>query len=169
MTTLNTPDADDMTAEVRHAFSKLTGLECVPPLYRQIGNSTGALAAYLGIEQALKDGVLTRLDVETIKLVVSGHNSCTFCIQTHSAKAEAVGISHTDIDAAIKGDAMTDARQEAIRAACTQLLGGRKLSDELRAALDDSGMDEAGLVEMALAMASISFANWFNHINHTTD
>ncbi|MEM7378239.1 MAG: carboxymuconolactone decarboxylase family protein [Pseudomonadota bacterium] len=167
MTLLDTPAPDALPEAVGHAFNTLTGQARMPPLYRQIGNSPGALAAYLGAEQALQDGALSTLDIETVKLVVSGHNRCAFCLKTHRAKAEAAGMSPHDIAAALAGNALSDARLEAIRVACVQLLGGAELGAAERRALEAAGFDQAGLVEIALAMATISFTNWFNHINHT--
>ncbi|MEM9603421.1 MAG: carboxymuconolactone decarboxylase family protein [Pseudomonadota bacterium] len=167
MTLLDTPAPEAIPESVVDAFTALTGQQRMPPLYRQIGNSPGALAAYLGAEQVLKDGVLSTLDIETVKLVVSGHNRCAFCLKTHRAKAEAAGLAPDDIEAALAGGAMSDARLEAIRVACVQLLCGTELGTVERRALDDAGIDQAGLVELALAMATIGFTNWFNHINHT--
>ncbi|MEM6987264.1 MAG: carboxymuconolactone decarboxylase family protein [Pseudomonadota bacterium] len=167
MTTLDTPSADSLPADVLNAFTRLTGAQRMPPLYRQIGNSSAALGAYLGAEQALKDGVLSPRDIETIKLLISGRNRCAFCIKTHRAKAEAAGMASQDINAALAGSALSDPRLDAIRGACEQLLAGDELGHAQRSALEANGVDQAGLVEIALAMAVISFTNWFNHINHT--
>ncbi len=167
MTRLDTPTADALPDAAHAAFEQLTGASRMPPLYRQIGNSPEALVGYLGCEQALVDGVLTELDRETVKLAVSVHNRCAFCIKTHTTKAQTAGMDERDVAAIRGGEAPSDARAAAIRNATLQLLSGTELGDAERDRLSDVGVTQAGLVEIALAMAAISFTNWFNHINHT--
>lgn len=167
MTTLDTPTPEQIPAAVHATFERLTGATRMPPLYRQIGNSAETLGAYLNAELALSVGTLTTADIETVKLAVSVRNACAFCIKTHTTKAQAAGVSESDVGAILTGEAPSDPRLAAVYAACGQLLSGTELGESERAALEAAGIDQAGLVEIALAMATISFTNWFNHINHT--
>ncbi len=167
MTTLDTPSPDDLPDTVHAAFERLTGANRMPPLYRQIGNSAEALGAYLNAELAIANGVLTPADIETVKLAVSVHNACAFCVKTHTAKAQAACIGPADVEAMLAGRSPADARLAAVYGVCAQLLSGTELGAAERSTAESAGIDQAGLVEIGLAMATISFTNWFNHINHT--
>lgn len=164
---LNTPSASEFNDAIHLQFTALTGLDKMPPVYRQIGNSQSALSAYLAMEQCLVDSKISDFDIEVIKLARSAANQCEFCIGNHRRKGKAAGLSDEDIERLAAGLAPQDPRALSIYQLLDQLLAGGDLPQWAERTLEDLGYDDGMRVELAMAVATISFTNWFNHINHT--
>ena len=136
------------------------------PVYLEIANSEVALQAYLQMEAALRNSGLTLKEIEAIKLLVSQHNQCDYCLSVHTVKSKAAGIDEQAQLSIRKGESLADARLSAIVATATHLLKhpGTLPMDQLQA-LRDAGVDERQMVDIALAISTIGFTNLFNHFN----
>ncbi|MGX5668270.1 carboxymuconolactone decarboxylase family protein [Rhizobium daejeonense] len=156
------------TADLLTAIRKSIGM--VPNAYAAIGSlNTPALQAMLSADAALSRGVLSAQDRETVKLVVSAIAGCDYCVAAHSLACKASGIP-VDTVKTIRalqptGDAHRDALIRFVRA--LQESSGTIAQAELdmfRAA----GFPDQAVVDVALAIAIITFTNVFNRANDTT-
>ncbi|CAM2174629.1 carboxymuconolactone decarboxylase family protein [Burkholderia orbicola] len=167
---INTPAAaaaTDATAEVFATIRKAVGM--VPNAYAAIGAlNTPALQAILSADAVLSKGSLSAQDCETIKLVVSAISGCDYCVAAHSLASKASGIA-VDAVRAIRaleptGDARRDALIRFIRV--LQESRGTIASEELEA-FRSAGYSDESVVDVALAIALITFTNVFNRVNDT--
>ena len=136
------------------------------PVYLQIANSEAALQAYLQMEAALRASGLSLREVEAVKLLVSQHNQCDYCLSVHSVKSKAAGLSEAEQQTIRKNEALADARLNAIVATAWALLKQPgTLPEQQLNTLRQAGLDDRQLVDIALAISTITFTNLFNHFN----
>ncbi len=136
------------------------------PVYLEIANSESALQAYLQMEEALRASGLSLQELEAIKLLVSQHNQCEYCLSVHTMKARAAGLSAQQQTAIRKSEPLGEARLDAIVSVATHLLKTRRaLSPQQISALRSVGLDDRQMVDIALAISTITFTNLFNHFN----
>ncbi len=140
----------------------------ISDVYLQFANSEPALRAYLHMEASLRDGSLSDIELEAIKLWVSEQTGCDFCLSVHSMKARHAGLSKTQ-QLAVRSNAPTgEPRIDALLAIARTIYAGRgsiaqHLLDEARAAQ----LSDENLVDLAMAISTIFFTNITNHINDT--
>lgn len=168
MARLHAASDDEMGVELCEQLHSVVPGNKLPPVYRQMGNSTEALSAYLAMEAAIKAGSLEEREVEAVKLAVSELNRCDFCLSVHVVKSAAVGLD-ADLQIKIrKGEATGDQRLDAIVniARCFFEKPGT-LPEELMVTVRDAGITDKNLLDIVLVTSTIFLTNTFNHINDT--
>jgi uncharacterized peroxidase-related enzyme len=162
------PDAaTGETAEVFAAIKKSVGR--VPNSFVMIGtHAPGALAAILSADKILSKGSLPRADQETVKLIVSELGGCDYCVAGHSVVGKMAGLTPEVMRRIRAGEATGDAKRDALVRFVRILI---KTSGTVDAAevsrVRDAGYTERQLIEIALAIAVITFTNVANRINDT--
>jgi len=137
-------------------------------VYLQFANSEPALMAYLHMESSLKEGSLTSMELEAVKLWVSEHSGCDFCLSVHSFKARQAGIDTTQQLAIRSGESSGNARIDALLEITSAVLQQR--GSIAPQALEDArtaGLSDENLVDLSMAISTILFTNMTNHINDT--
>jgi uncharacterized peroxidase-related enzyme len=162
------PDAaTGETAEVFAAIKKSVGR--VPNSFAMIGtHAPAALAAILSADKVLLKGSLPRADQETVKLIVSELGGCDYCVAGHTVVGKMAGLSPDTMRKIRAGEATGDAKRDALVRFVRILI---KTSGTVDAAevsrVRDAGYTERQLIEVALAVAVITFTNLANRINDT--
>lgn len=156
-----------------HAAQLYSGIQAaigiVPNAYNNIGsNSPVALETLLNIDAALKHGALGAKEGEVVKLVVSQSAECDYCLAAHTLIGKKTGLSKEDILAIRRGSPSSDNRMDTLADFTRELIttqGTMPASaiDTIKAA----GFTDTQIVEIALAITSITFTNLFNRINDT--
>jgi uncharacterized peroxidase-related enzyme len=168
LTTVRPEAATGATAEVFAKIKKAAGK--VPNAYATIGtHSPEALSAALAFDAAVAASTLSKPDIEVIKLVVSEHAGCDYCVAAHTLMGKFAGLSGEQMKQARSGVATGDAKRDALVAYVSTLVGTRgtvpaEAVDAIRAA----GYTERQIIEINLAIASITFTNLVNRVNDTT-
>lgn len=166
MARLNTCAEETLQTQTLEALAPTRIKGALAPVYLQIANSEPALQAYLQMEAALRAGGLSTREVEAIKLAVSQHNRCDYCLSVHAVKSRAAGLDDTQQRAIRRGEPLDEPRLDAIvRCTWRLLTQPGSLPAELLEQLREAGVDDRQMVEIALAVSTISFTNWFNHFN----
>lgn len=168
---IETPAAAAATGDTAQLFETIRkAVGKVPNAYAAIGAlNTPALAAILGADAALSVGVLTAQDRETIKLTVSAIAGCDYCVAAHSLAGKASGIPLDEIQAIRAVEATGNARRDALVLLVKALQESRGTLDAAElAAFRSAGFTDEAVVDVALAIAVITFTNVFNRINDTT-
>lgn len=103
-----------------------------------------------------------------MKLVVSQAADCDYCLAAHTLIGKKTGLSKEDILAIRHGAASSDARLDTLAGFTRELISTRGTMpaaavDKIRSA----GFTDTQIVEVALAITSITFTNLFNRINDT--
>ena len=160
-------DATGQTAQLFAALKAAAGK--VPNLYADMGaNSPAALGAAMHMDGALRKSSLSAKDIEVIKLAVSEHAGCDYCLAAHTLFSGKAGFSAEAIMAARKGGSIGDARLDALADFTRTLVKtSGTLPAEAVAAVKAAGVTDAQLTDLTLAVASITLTNLFNRINDT--
>jgi len=137
-------------------------------VYLEFASSEAAIRAYLGMEAAIRGGSLSSREVEAIKLFISEHNACDFCLSVHTMKATAADLDSDEQLLIRQGKSVNDPRIDAIiEMLKTFIVDPGPLSDEQLAAARDAGLSDENLVDVTMAASTIFFTNITNHINDT--
>jgi uncharacterized peroxidase-related enzyme len=168
LTTLNPKDATGPLAEVFANIKKAVGK--VPNAYATIGSqSPEALSAALAFDAAVSKSTLAKADIETIKLVVSELAGCDYCVAAHTLAGKASGLSPEAMKQARAGAATGDAKRDALVAYVRTLVTQPgTVAAQAVEAIRTAGYTERQLIEINLAIASITFTNLVNRVNDTT-
>lgn len=165
---LRTREESELAAETLAALAPVRAEGAIPAVYREFAASEPALRAYLGMEAAVREGSLAPREIEAVKLLVSVRLGCAFCSTVHAAKGRRAGLDG-DAQAAIRaGERLGEPRLDALLGLARTLLERPgPLSDDDIDAAREAGLDDANLVDLTLAMATIFFTNVTNHVNDT--
>ncbi|MEX3977795.1 carboxymuconolactone decarboxylase family protein [Paraburkholderia sp. EG287A] len=159
-----TGDAAEIFAKIRKAVGK------VPNAYATIGtHSPEALGALLNMEAVISAGTLSKPDIEAIKLAVSEVAGCDYCLAAHTLAGKFAGLAPETMKAVRAGEATGDAKRDALVHFVRLLVKTHGTVPEAEvSAIREAGYTERQIVEIALAVTSITFTNLVNRINDTT-
>ncbi|MEM5421713.1 MULTISPECIES: carboxymuconolactone decarboxylase family protein [Paraburkholderia] len=156
--------AAEIFAKIRKAVGK------VPNAYATIGtHSPEALGALLNMEAVISAGTLSKPDIEAIKLAVSEVAGCDYCLAAHTLAGKFAGLAPETMKAVRAGEATGDAKRDALVHFVRLLVKTHGTVPEAEvSAIREAGYTERQIVEIALAVTSITFTNLVNRVNDTT-
>ncbi|WP_207004970.1 carboxymuconolactone decarboxylase family protein [Trinickia mobilis] len=169
---ISIPDVKSATGAVAEAYAltkKATG-GALPNLFAAVGAlSPDILKAYLTADGALGAGTLGNKDLEIVKLAVSEHTGCDYCVRAHVMIGKMVGVSAETLKLVRAGKPTGDAKRDALVrfVRVIQTTSGTINASEF-AAIKAAGYTDSQLVEITLAIALTVFTNTFNRLNDTT-
>lgn len=159
--------AEGLAATLFAGITKAVGK--VPNAYATVGtHSPESLAAILALDQALGKTSLSRSEVETIKLAVSAHAGCDYCVAAHSLMGRRAGLADDELRQIRAGGSTGKDKQDALLRfvrTLVQTQGTVPAADV--EAVQAAGYTDRQLIEIALAVATITFTNLVNRINDT--
>lgn len=160
----------EATGHAAQLFAAIKGaVGMVPNAYVGIGsNSPHALEAALNLDAALKKGSLNGREIEAVKLVVSNVSDCEYCLAAHTVIGKMQGLDAAAMSALRRGQASGDAKLDAL-ASFTRALAETRgaVSADVLEDVRGAGYTDAQIVEVMLAITSITFTNLFNRVNGT--
>ncbi|WP_186190364.1 carboxymuconolactone decarboxylase family protein [Burkholderia gladioli] len=168
LSTLAVADATGSTAELFAKIRKAVGK--VPNAYATIGtHHPEALAAMLGIDAILAGGALSKAEIETIKLAVSENAGCDYCIAAHTLAGKFAGLSPEAMRQIRAGEPTGDVKRDALVTYVRSVVSTRgTVPAEQLDHFIAAGFTERQVIEVSLAIASITFTNLVNRANDTT-
>ncbi|HDR9319756.1 TPA: peroxidase-related enzyme [Burkholderia vietnamiensis] len=166
---LVSPDTTDARAkEVLESARKQAGF--VPNMYAAMANYPALLDTYShGYRLFRSESTLTSAEQETVFLVISRINECTYCVAAHSMIAARVSKTPAQAVEAVRTDAqIEDAKLRALAEFTRTMVvsRGNPSSAELAAFLA-AGYTEKTALEIILAIAVKTLSNYTNHLFHT--
>ena len=161
-------EAIGQTAELFAAIKKAAGK--VPNAYAVIGhNSPIALEAALKMDAALSKSSLSGKEIEIIRLSVSQVAGCDYCLAAHTMLAKHKGLSREAILALRHGEQSGDDRFDALATFVHTLVTTHgTVPVEVVDAVKAAGYSDTQIVDIFMAISSITFTNLFNRTNDTT-
>jgi uncharacterized peroxidase-related enzyme len=168
LTAISPEAATGATAEVFVRIRKAAGK--VPNAYATVGtHSPAALGAMLNVDAVLASGSLAKADIEVIKLAVSEVAGCDYCIAAHTLMGKFAGLSPDTMKQVRAGTGSGDAKRDALVGFVRTLVTthGTVPAGDVEA-IRAAGYSEQQVIEIALAIASITFTNLVNRVNDTT-
>ena len=170
MSRLYTQAVSEATGQSAKLFSAIKGaIGMVPNAYAAIGNNSPlALEAALSLDAALAKSSLSAKEIEIIKLAVSEVAGCDYCLAAHTLIGKKNGLSRDAILALRHGQASGEARFDALANFVRSLVTtSGTASPEVVASVKEAGYSDAQIVDILLAVASITFTNLLNRVNDT--
>jgi uncharacterized peroxidase-related enzyme len=138
----------------------------LPNLAATMGNSPTLIDAFTTVRKILAQGSLSGVERETISLLVSLKNGCTYCMAAHSTFAKMHGISADALAALRDGAVPAEPRLASLVAYTRELLRrqGHEADRDLQAFLE-AGFTRAQALEV---VAVIGFTTWANYAHNIT-
>ncbi|MFL6707860.1 MAG: carboxymuconolactone decarboxylase family protein [Massilia sp.] len=170
MSRLSTQDAAGATGPAATLYANIKrGMGMVPNAYAVIGsNSPLALEAALGLDAALTKSSLSPRDIEAVRLAVSESSGCDYCLAAHTFVSKKIGISGDAVLGLRHGNPSGDARLDAISGFARLLVTtSGTVPAEAVSAVKQAGVSDQQIVDMLLAITSITFTNLVNRVNDT--
>lgn len=165
LTVLDETTAPEATREIFAGVKDEIGM--IPNLYRGLGNSPAALAAYLSGQEALEDASLAAAEREAIALAVSQINGCDYCLAAHTAIGKMAGLDEEEI-ASIRRFSPGDERRRALVEFVETFVAARGwVDDEDVERLRQAGFSDGDIAEIPVVVGLTILTNWFNHLNGT--
>lgn len=156
------PEASKATLQAVH---KQLGV--VPNLYRLIGNSPAALAAFTGFHE----GLSRALDAKTrerIALAVAQVNGCDYCLSAHTYLGLNLAKISPEEIALNRTGASGDAKANAAVGFAAKVVKQRgQVSDADIATVREAGFSDAHIVEIIGLVAENTFTNYLNEVAKT--
>jgi uncharacterized peroxidase-related enzyme len=168
LTIIKPEEATGNLAEIFANIKKAVGR--VPNGYAVIGShSDDALGAALAFDAAVSRSTLGKADIETIKLVVSNVAGCDYCVAAHTFVGKMSGLAIDTLKQINTGVLTGDAKRDALVVYVRTLVTTHGVVPaEAVEAVRAAGYTERQLIEINLAIASITFSNLVNRVNDTT-
>ena len=163
-------DEHDDEPEVAAALTKAkaaTGM--LPNMYRYMANVPGLLDTYLtGYDAFRSSSGFSPAQQETVLLVISRVNGCTYCMAAHSAVADMAGVPSEVTDAIRAGDTIPDPELHALAEFTRVMVERRGLPTEADlTAFTNAGYHQEAVLQIVLAIAVKTISNYTNHLCHT--
>lgn len=133
-----------------------------PNIFTTFANSAAALEAYLGINNALANGVLEPTLREQLAVTIAGYNGCNYCASAHVFLGGKAGIERDELVANSKGKSADAKTQAAIDFARALLEKRGKISNEDLSAVRAAGFSDEEVIEILAHVAMNTFTNYFN-------
>ncbi len=99
MARIKTLDTETVTKEAAAIFAEIKGaFGMVPNLFRTYAHFPPLLEAnWNKVKAVMMQGNLSRKVKETIAVLVSKDNSCSYCVAAHSGALKAIGVTDEEI------------------------------------------------------------------------
>lgn len=170
MNRLNVTGVNEATGRTADVFNSIKrSIGSVPNAFLVAGsNSPLALEAALALDAALHKGSLSLKEIEVIKLAVSQASHCDYCLAAHTVigkgagltEAEIIGVRHLTPSGNAKFDALAKFSSTAVRTTGT-------LPQQIVSDVKSAGYTDEQIVDILLAITSITFTNLVNRVNDT--
>ena len=165
LTQLTDDAASPAAAELFGAIKSKVGM--VPNLYRVLANEPAALAANLGINEALGNGSFDAKTREAIALVTAGANECDYCASAHTAISKGLKVDPAEISARLRGKS-SDPKVAAILSFANAVIEKRGfVSNDDLAAARSANLSDGEIVETIANVVANIFTNYVNHVAET--
>jgi uncharacterized peroxidase-related enzyme len=170
MNRLNVTGVDDATGHSAEVFASIKrAFGGVPNAFLVAGtNSPLALEAALALDSALHKGSLSVKEIEVIKLAVSQASGCDYCLAAHTVIGKGAGLKDDEILAARHNTPSGNSKFDALsKFARTLVSTSGTLAIEAVNTVKEVGYSDQQIVDVVLAVSSITFTNLINRINDT--
>jgi uncharacterized peroxidase-related enzyme len=144
-------------------------LGMLPNLYAEMAHSPGLLNIYRAGYDAFRNGSgFDKTEQEVVLLAISRFHKCAYCVAVHSVVADRNKVPTEITDAIRMGQAIPDAKLQALNSFTTAMLStrGRPLAQDLQQFIT-AGYSEGQVLEIILAIAVKTISNYTNHVFNT--
>lgn len=157
--------ADEKTAKTFDAIQSKFGM--VPNIFKGMANSSVTLNAYLQLDQLIAGGSFSPVEQDIVRITVSQHNKCNYCLAAHNGSLLSNGVSKEEILNIRKGNATNPKHQVLIDFTRKVIQTVGHVSDSDLDTFKKAGFSNTHAAEISAIIAQKFMSNYFNHINDT--
>ena len=159
----NAPQAARETLKAAKA-----SLGFLPNLLGELSESPAAVEAYTTLSGLFDKTDLTAPERQVVLLAVSVANECRYCVAAHTKAAESAGLDQESLDALRAGEALPDAKLNALATFARTLVEKRGWADETDVqAFIKAGYSKANVFDVILGVSFKTISNYANHVAET--
>ena len=156
-------DRNTTNERVRKTFDVIQKqLGVVPNMMRTMAQSPSVLEGYLGLNGALRRGLLPVALQEQIALAVAEVNECDYCLSAHTALGRGVGLSDDQLAASREAHDSDSKVAAALQFSRAVIERRGAVSDQELARIRAAGFSEGEIAEIIAHVALNVFTNYFN-------
>lgn len=165
--TIHTPDtAPEGSREVLQQVQK--GFGFIPNVVAEMAESPALVKAYTTMQGLLGETGFTPQEVQIAILSASYSNGCDYCMAAHSMAAEKAGVDAAVLEAMRAGQALPDAKLDALRRFVQTLVDKRGWAEDSDVqAFIDAGYSKSHVLDAIMIVATKTIANYTNHLAET--
>lgn len=162
-------DTATAPAEARERLEKAQqAMGFVPNLFANMAEAPASLEAYQTLDGIFAKTSLSPVEREVVLLATSVENRCHFCVAAHSGRAKQAGMDDAVLKALRAGDALPDARLDALATFTRTVVRDRGWAgDTAVQAFIDAGFTQGQVLEVILGVSLKTLSNYTNHIAGT--
>jgi uncharacterized peroxidase-related enzyme len=131
--------------------------------FKQMAVSPAAFKAYMEFNGALQSGALDKPTHEAVYIAASNFNGCTYCLSTHSAAAEQVGLDQDEIQRVQQFESEGEGLAAALRFTRELVENRGRTSDEAWNEVREAGYTDEQILEIIATVALAAFTNYVNN------
>lgn len=140
----------------------------VPNLLGEFAEAPPALQAYLSLADAFSKTSLSPVEQQVVLLATSVTNACSYCVAAHTMMLHMAGLGADQVDRIRAGQALDDARLEALRVLVVSIVESRGWpSAAVRDAFTGAGYSAAQYLEVLTGVTQKTLSNYLNHVAGT--
>jgi uncharacterized peroxidase-related enzyme len=149
-------------------FEKLTArIGRVPNMPRAMAQSPAVLEGYMGLLEALAQGLLSKKLAAELALALAGINHCQYCASSHTVLSKFAGLNDAQIVNALEGKVDDAKDAAAINFAKTVVEKRGRIDDDDFNCVRDAGFTPGEISEIVAHVALNIFTNYFNLVART--
>lgn len=144
------------------------GFGFVPNLLAVMSTAPALLEAYTTLARIFDNTSLNATERQIVLLAASRENGCAYCMAAHTAIAGMQKVPADVVNAIRDGDAIADAKIEALRRFASEVTRTRGWPTEpVTAAFLAAGYDQQQALEVIVGIGLKTLSNYTNHITET--
>lgn len=153
--------ATGSAAEQLAATQRTLGV--IPNMAKEMAHSPATLKGFLGLFDALKEGVLSAGIQERFALAVAELNGCSYCLSAHTMVSRNVAqLPEEEIEAAGRGTSADPKAAAVLRLAVAITENRGRIGDDAFAAAREAGLTDEEIVEVIANTVRNIFTNYVN-------
>ena len=157
--------ADDNTKKIYDAITSKFGM--VPNIFKGMANSPVTLNAYLKLDELIAGGGFSPVEQDIVRMTVSQHNNCSYCVAAHWNGLLAQNVSKEEIMLIRKGKTGNPKHKALIDFTLKIIETKGFVSDSDLERFKQAGYTDRHAAEITVIIAQKTLSNFFNHINDT--
>lgn len=160
--------AQGTTSEIYASIKKAAGI--VPNVYATIGTHcpTG-LKTIIELDNVIEGSTLSEAELAAIRLKVSTHATCDYCVTAYAFLGKFAGLSKTAIEnIRARKPTSNEKIDKLLEFVCILITSKGVIDFESVQTLLNAGYTENNLIEICLVVSNTTFINLVNRVNNTT-
>jgi len=168
MPRIKSVEPNEATGDVKEIYQSLEKkLGTVFNQFKAMGASPVALKAYVALQDIISEGSLSPVEQETVRLIVSQHNACRYCLSAHTKVLQMHKLDEQETINIRQGRSADEKRDALVKFTHTFLTRKGSVSDDELKAFYGAGYTNEDIGVIVSIIGQKTLSNLFNNFNDT--